>query len=141
MKPKNIKVIIDTNVWISFLIGKKVYLLKDLIINEQIKIVYCEQLLIEIKEVTSRPNIKKYFPKEAVAELLDLLELIGARYEIKPIHFINRDPKDNFLLDLIDISKAEYLITGDNDLLLHNPFLTASIITPSIFESTFNTTG
>lgn len=53
---------------------------------------------------------------------------------IQPTHFINRDPKDNFLLDLIDFSKADYLVTGDKDLLLHNPFLTATILTPASFE-------
>lgn len=35
---------------------------------------------------------------------------------------INRDPKDNFLLDLIDFSKADYLVTGDKDLIFHNSF-------------------
>jgi predicted nucleic acid-binding protein len=47
---------------------------------------------------------------------------------------INRDLKDNFLLDLIDFSKADYLITGDKDLLELNPFKTAQILTPQEFE-------
>ncbi|RYE23286.1 MAG: putative toxin-antitoxin system toxin component, PIN family, partial [Sphingobacteriaceae bacterium] len=54
---------------------------------------------------------------------------------IQPTYFINRDPKDNFLLDLIDFSRAEYLVTGDKDLLLHNPFKTATILTPAEFEN------
>ena len=61
--------------------------------------------------------------------------LIGKRLAtIKPTHFINRDPKDNFLLDLIDFSEADYLVTGDKDLLAHNPFKTAQILTPADFE-------
>jgi len=137
MKPKVIKVILDTNVWISFLIGKRVSVLKNLIINDRIRIVYCEQLLTEIREVTIRPKIKKYFPQKAVQELFDLLEIIGEQFDIKPLHFENRDPKDNFLLDLIDYSKADYLITGDKDLLMLNPFLTATVLTPSEFEIIF----
>ena len=74
--------------------------------------------------------MKKYFPQESVTELLELLETIAEKVEIKPTHFINRDPKDNFLLDLIDFSKADYLVTGDKDLLVHNPFKSATI--PSI---------
>ena len=54
--------------------------------------------------------------------------------QIATTHFINRDPKDNFLLNLIDASKADYLVTGDNDLLILNLFKTAKIITPSDFE-------
>jgi uncharacterized protein len=63
-----------------------------------------------------------------------LLEIIALNVKITPIHFINRDPKDNFLLDLIDISGADYLVTGDKDLLLHHPFKTAKILTPTKFE-------
>lgn len=134
MTAKNIKVIFDTNVWISFLIGKRLSFIKHYISNGQITIVTTERLLKEIKEVTSRPRMKKYFPQESVIELLQLLEIIGENIEMKPTHFINRDLKDNFLLDLIDFSKADYLVTGDKDLLVHNPFKSATILTPANFE-------
>jgi uncharacterized protein len=81
-----------------------------------------------------REKLKKYFPQDSVSELLELLDAIAQRVEVKPTHFINRDPKDNFLLDLIDSSKADYLVTGDKDLLMHNPFKTAKILTPVEFE-------
>jgi len=96
MSAKNIKVIFDTNVWISFLIGKRLSFIKNYISNGQITIVTTEQLLKEIKEVTSRKRLKKYFPKESVIELLELLETIAEKVEIVPTHFINSDPKDNF---------------------------------------------
>ena len=134
MKAKNIKVIFDTNVWISFLIGKRLAFIKNYISSGQITIVTTEQLLTEIKDVTSRERLKKYFPQQSVTELLELLETIAEKVEIKPTHFINRDPKDNFLLDLIDFSKADYLVTGDKDLLVHNPFKSATILTPANFE-------
>jgi len=84
--------------------------------------------------VTSREKLRKYFPVESVKELIDFLDTIAEKVEIKPTHFINRDPKDNFLLDLIDFSKADYLVTGDKDLLEHNPFKTAKILNPIEFE-------
>ncbi|MES1224883.1 MAG: putative toxin-antitoxin system toxin component, PIN family [Bacteroidota bacterium] len=134
MTAKNIKVIFDTNVWISFLIGKRLSFIKDYITNGFLTIVVTEQLLKEIEAVTSRKRLKKFFPQESVKELLDLLETIAENVEIKPTHFINRDPKDNFLLDLIDFSAADYLVTGDKDLLAHTPFKSAKILTPSDFE-------
>ena len=134
MKAKSIKVIFDTNVWISFLIGKRLSFIKNYISCGQISLVTTEQLLREIEEVTSRERLKKYFPHESVNELLELLETIVEKVEIKPTHFIIRDPKDNFLLDLIDFSKADYLVTGDKDLLVHNPFKSAKILTPANFE-------
>ena len=138
MTAKSIKVIFDTNVWISFLIGKSLSFIKTYISTGEIKVVITEQLLKEIKEVTSRDKFKKYFPPESVLELIELLETIAEKVEIKPTHFINRDPKDNFLMDLIDFSKADYLVTGDKDLLEHNQFKTATILTPADFEKAIN---
>jgi putative PIN family toxin of toxin-antitoxin system len=134
MKAKSIKDIFDTNIWISFLIGKRLSFIKNAISSGYITIITTAQLLKEIKEVTSREQLKKYFPQECVTELLELLETIAEKVEIKPTDFINRDPKDNFLLDLIDFSKADYLVTGDIDLLAHNPFKSATILTPANFE-------
>lgn len=59
---------------------------------------------------------------------------MAKKVEIKPTLFISRDPKDNFLLDLIDYSKADYLVTGDKDLLELSPFINTEILTPADFE-------
>ena len=138
MKNKNVKVIFDTNVWISFLIGKRLSSIQEYIANGRITIVTTRQLLNEIQIVTARDKVKKYFPKDGVYEIIELLETIAEKIEIQPTHFISRDPKDNFLLDLIDFSKADFLVTGDKDLLKHNPFKTAEILTPKEFEEKLN---
>ena len=133
MKEKNIRVIFDTNVWVSFLIGKSLSILKQYIIEGNITIIMSQQLIDELYEVTGR-ELKKYFPKKCVNELIDLLEIIAENVVIKPTHKLCRDVKDNFLFDLIDYSKADYLVTGDKDILVHNPFLTATILSPTDFE-------
>lgn len=138
MMVKNSKVIFDTNVWISFLIGKRLSFLGRMIASGQIIVVITEQILNEIKEVTKREKLKKYFPQESVLELIHFLETIAEKVEIQPTFFINRDVKDNFLLDLVHFSKADYLVTGDKDLLMLNPFKTATILTPADFERVFN---
>ncbi|MDR2627806.1 MAG: putative toxin-antitoxin system toxin component, PIN family [Dysgonamonadaceae bacterium] len=132
------KVIFDTNVWISFLIGKRLSFIKEYIADARITIIITGQLIEEIKEVTQRKQLRKYFPQENVRELLHLLDTIAEKFEIKPTHFISRDPKDNFLLDLIDASMADYLVTGDKDLLSLNPFKTTKILTPVDFETMIN---
>ena len=138
MTVKNIKVIFDTNVWISFLIGKRLRILKKYISSGKITIIITAQLIQEINEVTSREKIKKYFPQESVEELIELLDIIAKKFQLEPIHFILKDKKDNFLLDLIDVSKADYLVTGDKELLKHSPFKTAAILTPADFEKKLN---
>jgi len=91
--------------------------------------------LAEIQEVTQREKLKKYFPEKAVVELIDLLQTIAIEVSIQPVHTLCRDEKDNFLLDLIDFSKADFLVTGDQALLALNPFLSAQILSPSAFEA------
>jgi putative PIN family toxin of toxin-antitoxin system len=46
---------------------------------------------------------------------------------------ICRDPKDNFLLSLSIDGKADFLITGDNDLLELTQFGSTSILTIADF--------
>jgi uncharacterized protein len=137
MTNKNIRVIFDTNVWVSFLIGKRLAVIKTHIENGKITIIVTDKLFREIKDVTSREKLQKYFPEQSVKELIHLLESIAENIQIEPKHFINRDKKDNFLLDLIDFSNADYLVTGDKDLLEHNTFLTAKILKPNDFEKLF----
>ncbi|MEG3879021.1 putative toxin-antitoxin system toxin component, PIN family [Microcoleus sp. herbarium7] len=112
-----IKVIIDTNLWISFLIGKELAKLKQLIVDRTIQVVLCEQIIEEINLVTQRPKLQKYFPATKVQELLELLRIIGLWIEVTSEVSICRDPKDNYLLALAKDSKADFLITGDGDLL------------------------
>ena len=117
--PENqpLKVIIDTNLWISFLIGKELANLKQLIVNKTLQVVLCNQLLEEINLVTQRPKLQKYFPVTKVQELLELLNIIGLSIEITSEVSICRDSKDNYLLALAKDSQADFLITGDRDLL------------------------
>ena len=49
MKVKNIKVIFDTNVWIGFLIGKRLSGIKKYLSDGRIQIIVTDQLIKEIK--------------------------------------------------------------------------------------------
>ena len=51
---------------------------------------------------------------------------------------ICRDPKDNKFLEVAVNGKADFIITGDKDLLVLNPFQGIEIITVNEFLSRFN---
>lgn len=59
------------------------------------------------------------------------MNFLGTDYKVNTYPNICRDPKDDFLLGLIRVSKANYLITGDQDLLVLNPFEGTEIIEPN----------
>jgi putative PIN family toxin of toxin-antitoxin system len=127
-KTQTPKIIIDTNLWISFLIGKSFTNLKSLIVEKQIEIIISEQLLTEIRTVTQRPKLTKYFPQQKVEDFLEFLISIAIKIEITSNVTLCRDPKDNFLLALAKDSKADYLLTGDSDLLILNRFENTEIL-------------
>lgn len=87
----SLKVIIDTNLRISFLIGKELANLKKLIVDQAIQFVLCQQIIEEINLVTQRPKLPKYFPITKVQELLELLRIIGLWIEITSEVSICRD--------------------------------------------------
>ena len=69
------------------------------------------------------------------------MKIIGLNYEVTDYPNICRDPKDDFLVGLIRVSKPNYLVTGDDDLLELNPFEETEIIKPSKFEEIISTMG
>lgn len=133
-RKKKIKVIIDTNLFISFLIGKRLAGLKQTLINSTVQLIFSEQNIEELKIVTGRPRFEKYFDKNDVKDLIELIYAIGKIEKIIKEPEICRDPKDNFLLALSDKGKADYLVTGDSDLLTIREFKNTKIITIDQFE-------
>lgn len=111
------RVIIDTNLWISFLITKDLKALDIRLKSGKIKIIFSLELMEEFLSVANRPKFKKYFFKEDVELLIDLFEFYGEVAHVKSKIELCRDAKDNFLLSLAVDSTADYLVTGDNDLL------------------------
>ena len=128
------KVIVDTNLWISFLIGKELHHLKDLIVNSKIRLIITDQLVDELNLVTSREKLRKYFEQVKVSDFISFLEIVGEKVRIRKIEKICRDPKDDFLLALSKESKADFLITGDKDLLEIGKYGRTEILTVKMFR-------
>ncbi|MBX2899681.1 MAG: putative toxin-antitoxin system toxin component, PIN family [Cyclobacteriaceae bacterium] len=117
MARKTDRIIIDTNLWISFLITKNFKALDIQIKTGKMKILFSLELMEEFLSVANRPKFKRYFTKDDIEQLIDLFDLFGETVQVRSKIKLCRDPKDDFLLALAIDSKADYLITGDNELL------------------------
>lgn len=133
-KNPRIRVIVDTNCWISFLIGRRLSKLVDLLSNERLQLIICDELLEEIKEVTARPKFSKYFPSEKVDSLIEFIQIIGESFKVTQTVKLCRDEADNYLLALTMESHADYLVTGDDDLLVLQKVGTCKIVDATTFE-------
>lgn len=122
-------VIIDTNLWISYLITNKYQFLDSLILTSKIKLIFSEELLDEFLNVTNRPKFTKYFGKSDINRLFKLIEEYALFIDVKTNLKLSRDCNDDFLLNLALDSNADYLVTGDSDLLILKQIGVTKIIT------------
>ena len=112
------KIIIDTNLWISFLIGKRLQAMEMLFRHEDVSIYMCQELVDEILEVANRPKLSKYIKPQDIEHLEKLIKTYCIFVEInKKSTLPIRDSKDLYLLSLCESIPAEYIISGDDDLL------------------------
>lgn len=113
------KVVIDTNDYISALIGKKHRIkLEKVFFKAEVQILADLTLLEEIREVAYRDKFRKYV---TIAEADEFINALKVR--LKPITTFSvvnasRDPDDNFLLALAKDGNADYIVTGDKSDLL-----------------------
>ena len=111
-KDNLVRLIIDTNIWISFLISDKYQKLDKALSHPKTTILFSIELLDEINRVATFPKLKKYFSLNAVEEMLLSLEDYVELVKVKSKVDICRDPADNFLLSLSKDGEADFLITG-----------------------------
>lgn len=116
-KNKSLRLVIDTNLWISFIISKKLNLLEPILFAENTRILFSSELVEELQATITKPKLKKYFSENALEEMLTVFDPYIDFITVKSTVSICRDPNDNFLLALAKDGKANYLLTGDNDLL------------------------
>jgi len=117
MPNNRLRIIIDTNLWISFLISKDYSKLDKLLLDNKVILVFSQELLDEFLGVIDRPKFKKYFSKPNIMSILSTINEHADFVEVSSTVQLCRDEKDNFLLALAIDGKADYLFTGDHDLL------------------------
>ena len=135
-KIKPLKLIIDTNLWVSFVISKKLNLLDPLLLTGDARILFSTELIAEIQETITKPRLKKHFGTNALEEMFSAFEPYIDLIAVKSIVNVCRDIKDNFLLALAKDGKADYLLTGDQDLLVIKKFGKTKITTIASFIET-----
>lgn len=130
------KVVLDTNVLISGLILPKS--VPGSIVNGwksgQFELAFSEEMLAEVGRVLSYPKIRKRLEWNA-ALIERFLLLLRYKAEVVMIDGIEvtvpRDANDNMVLATLIRSEADYLVSGDSDLLeLQEQY---PIITPARF--------
>ncbi|MCC5638137.1 putative toxin-antitoxin system toxin component, PIN family [Nostoc sp. CHAB 5844] len=126
--------VFDTNVLISAFLFSQSKPRQALDLAQDIGIIILSSSVFsELKDVLYRPKFDRYLSlpmrQELIENLTETAQFIDVNKQIDEC----RDPKDNKYLDLALIGKAECIVTGDNDLLILNPWRSIKILTVKEF--------
>ena len=129
------KIIIECNVWISFLLGFQKELMHGVLTNEHIDVYVCPQLIREIRDVASRPKIRSRIGEGDLEQLFRLIKAFCINTTIIQQAVVTiRDGKDLYLLSLAQTIDAKYIVSGDKDLLVLQEHKNARIVSPAQFK-------
>ena len=90
-------------------------------------------LMRELHDVVSRPKFDRYVTPSERERFLGLLLRDAQLVEITESIRACRDPKDDQVLELAVCGRADWIITGDADLLVLDPFRGIRIVTAADF--------
>jgi len=134
----NKKYVIDTNVLVSALLVKNSQPFQVIQKIEQEGIIlYSEATISELNQVLNRQKFDKYVTKQEKEHFVIKLIHKSEQVKITETIAVCRDSKDNKFLELAVSGNADYIITGDDDLLVLHPFRNIKIITVNQFLTDF----
>jgi len=127
------KVVIDTNIFVSSFFGGNPRKIIDLWKNEKITLCLSNAILDEYVDVLGRIGLKEE------DELEELLSLFSRGFNIvfttktPKIKIIKNDPDDDKFVECAVALKAQTIITGDKEVLAINEYMGIRILTPQKF--------
>jgi putative PIN family toxin of toxin-antitoxin system len=132
---KKVKVVFDTNVWISIFMEK---MLRDEFsrVKTDLTVYISKDIGLEISKVLQYPQVAKILKKIGMSEndVLRILANNSNKIETKlKLHVINEDTEDNKILECALAAGADFIVSGDRHLLAIGKFRKTRILTPREF--------
>lgn len=135
---KTRKYVVDTNVLVSFLLvpnSISAAVVKYVLDNG--KILTSDTTLDELSRVLLRDKFEKYVELKPRKLFIEGLRSISEHLEITKFVKMCRDPNDDKVLEVAINGKANFIITGDKDLLVLKNIEDIPIISPQEFNDKF----
>lgn len=127
------RVVIDTNIFVSSFFGGNPRKIIDLWKNEKITLCLSNAILDEYIDVLRRIGLKE---EDELKELLSLLSMgfnILFTTKTPKIKIIKNDPDDDKFIECAVALKAHAVITGDREVLAIKEYMGIRILTPQKF--------
>ena len=126
-----LKIVVDTNLYLSLFVFRSTMLhyIFELVSDEKLLLFTSPAQLQEIKKKFTEFAVPHDVEERALFFINSKATILRPTITIQEL----RDTTDNFLLELSEVSYADYLITRDNDLLVLKKRKETEIILPEDF--------
>jgi len=133
------RLVVDTNIFTSVLIrpGETLSTFIDYI-DRYATILYSAETLTELVNVLRRRKFHAYTTPEEVAEFVRWIIATGELVAVTDVPAVSRDPKDDKFIALAVAGRADYLVSGDKDLIVLGRIGEMPILSPSAFLAAVN---
>jgi putative PIN family toxin of toxin-antitoxin system len=137
------RLILDTNILLSALLsplGVPAKLL-DAWEKKRFTLVACDALIAELRDVAARPFFRTRLRAGAAELLAAGIRDFSLFCRDLPPGPVAPDPKDAYLLVLAEVSRADFLVTGDKELLSLQHHKSTRIVAPAAMVEVLTTEG
>src|SRR3989344_4299723 len=122
LENRKIRIVLDTNTIVSGLLWKgNESLLLDKIENQEVLMYITFEIIDELRKTLNYPRMDKYLKKSktSIDELMNkVLSFSHIILENAKKVVISRDSEDNKIIECALSANADFIISGDNDLLI-----------------------
>lgn len=126
------------NVLVAALISADQAFVQLLFNKQRFTVLVSDTLLEEFDRVTARSRLRKYFTSVEAARALRRIHGLSEHVDADPpFAKVCRDEKDDYLLALARMGKADLLITGDEDLLVLKNYAKTRVLKPVAFKKEY----
>jgi uncharacterized protein len=142
MSGRVLRVLFDTNIFVSYLLSSSrhrtgtIAVIVEAAFAGAFELLVPEDLLAELHDVlTTRPYFTERIGAEQVQAFIASVRAVATVLPAipEPVPRVVRDPKDDYLLARALLGGADYLVTGDDDLLSLGAAGQTTIVSPRIF--------
>ena len=131
------RVVVDTNVFVSSFFGGNPRKIVDLWKSGQVTICLSKPIIDEYVEVLQQLGLQNE------RELEELLNLFARGFHVlfsantPELHLVNEDPDDDKFIECAVALKADFVISGDKNLIAIQDYMSIRIVTPKEFLDSF----
>jgi len=143
-----VRALFDTNIFISYLLPSRKQRAINAVVEAAIAGTFTLLIPRELVEEFSRKVAAKEYLARRITpdDAAKLMTVLAEAAEIIPpisteIPAATRDPKDDYLLAYALVGRADYLVTGDDDLLALGEVEGVRIVSPSGFAEALRQTS